>query len=412
MMNSFAVCFAIWIVSIDPSLSPRMETGPSAPRTDSVAPKLDSGATLLSNSVNLRDFYNGEPTFDAAFERAISAAAKRKSAVIPNKVSTVAASVIVPPGSFLVRKSIVVREGVRLVGVSKGASVIVYEGAGGSALVLGAPPLSPTGGALAQTEFSNVSLENLTVLGRNREGTVGVRFDGCIRGSYIQDCQISNFGVNVQGGGSYGFNITNNYIHDAVVNNIRWSSPTASSIRGNRIDDAGKQGILIDDRLGSEIIGLTISENTIQSSHRSGLMVEDAVQASVENNFFESNCLDEQHCAHLLFVPSSSTNPKKSMSINILGNFFTPGERSKHFPNKANNRPIEVRNAQNLNLIGVVARGFSSVQSDPNSGIGVKLGLPESKDVKVDYVFSRGCVFNGMSSPFFSGNPATILDVK
>ncbi|MBK9576263.1 MAG: right-handed parallel beta-helix repeat-containing protein [Fibrobacterota bacterium] len=408
-----SACFLVlWSMFACGPVRAEMAEKAPAPVADSANAKRFPDPKVLSKNVNVADFYSGESTYDAAFERAISYAAKRTSVVIPNKVSMVSGSVFVPAGTYPIRRSIVVREGVRLFGASKSASIIKWDGAGGPALIMGAPPLSPSGAEVAQTEFSNVAVEHLAVVGGKMAGSVGVKFAGCIRGSRIQDCQILNFGINVEGDGSYGFEISDNFIHDAVTNNLRWSSPTASTIQGNRIDDAGKEGILIDDRSGTEVIALTISNNIIQSCRRNALKVEDAVQATIEDNFFESNCLDEQGCAHVLFAPSSEVKPKKSLSITFQGNFFTPGPSSRHFPNKANNRSIEVRNSRAVSLVGVVARGFQQKDSATGSRSGVLLGSPANKLMRVDRVFSRGSLFNGSLSPAETSDSGTILDVR
>lgn len=298
----------------------------------------DAASSVLvqnaGSALRVTDFYRGETTWDSAFARAMAKASAQKSTIIRGKAFQVASAVFVPPGDYPFARTILVRDGIRLRGASEGATVLRYLGGAGVAVRLGGASISEAGPSMPQAEYSHVSVEDLSLRGSGDSTSIGIEFEGCNRGSWIRNCQVFGFGTNVRGIGSYGFSVQGNFIHDARGINLHWSSPTASTIRGNRIDDAGAEGILIDDGDRTEVIGLSISENIVQSSHREGVRIQDATQVSLSNNFFEANCLDGAVCSHILVHSSATGKPRKPVSLEFSGNFLTPGPPSKAFPAK------------------------------------------------------------------------------
>lgn len=248
---------------------------------------------LYTGSVNIKQF-GAKPDWNgvsgggatgtdntAAIQAAIDFSATQIATIITSKVNTVKSCVITPAGHYLY-SSITIPEGVSLIGESKGASVL-YSSVSGSAKAIYMGSNS--------RECSSVVVERLTLIGSGAaSGTSGIYFENCLRGCFVRDCNVSGFGYNLYGQNTYGMHITDNFIHDAVTNNIFWYGATADVIERNRVDDCPNgDNIVFDGQSSSEAHGIIISGNAIQRAKYSGVKGIDIDDITFIGNFFEGN---------------------------------------------------------------------------------------------------------------------------
>ena len=276
----------------------------------------------------------------AAIQAAIDYASTLVESVIADKVDFVTAGVYVPSGIYYHANTIYVKEGVRLHGESKSSSMLFSE----------ALPIAIQMGG-ASREYSNVIVENLSIKGDATTATTkGVYFTRAYRNSYIQHCQIYGFGYNIYGFETWAFTIADNYIHNALVNNIYWSGATACEINRNRIDDAGQECIVLDGQVSSDFLTVTVSGNAIQGAQYNGLKVIDASNVRVENNFFERNNAAASTYADVLLIQGTFTMTTKVAIFS--GNFYTVGSAGG-----TTHRGLDIRNTEQLLVIGDFVRG-------------------------------------------------------
>lgn len=299
---------------------------------------------LLGDSIiNVRQFgAKGDGSTDdtSAIQAAIDYAATIIQNIIPSKVDFVNASVRVPSGRFKHNATIVIKEGVKLKGDSKSSSMLVSAGLA-IAVQMGG----------ASREHSSVVLENICVAGDGVTATTkGVYFERCIRSSYIRDCQIFGFGYNVYGVNTWALQILDNFIHDALKNNIFWTESTACTIRRNRLDGALQENIVLDGQSASELITVTIADNAIQGATHNGIKIIDAENITLQGNFFESNNQAASTYGDVLLIPGSrSVKTRIFMSI---GNFFTVGSAGG-----TSHRALDIRSAYTAISLGDQVRG-------------------------------------------------------
>lgn len=216
-----------------------------------------------------------------AIQAAIDFSSTQLATIIASKVNTVKSCVIVPCGHYLF-SSITIPESVSLVGESKGASVL-YSSVSGTAKAIYMGSNS--------RECSSVIVERITLIGSGTaSGTSGVYFENCLRGCFVRDCNVSGFGYNLYGQNTYGMHIADNFIHDAVTNNIFWYGATADVIERNRLDDCPNgDNIVFDGQSSSEAHGIIVSGNAIQRAKYSGVKGIDIDDITFIGNFFEGN---------------------------------------------------------------------------------------------------------------------------
>lgn len=352
--------------------------------------KIDWGIQTGGNGLNVLRYItpaewpailNGTSTYDCtvSIQTAIDSAATIIQNVIASKSDIVTSSVYVPSGIFKHTGTIYVKEGVRLVGASRSSSVFISDG------IAVAVQLGNT-----DREYSNVVLENITVKGNGSTNTTkGVRFVRCIRTSYIKNCQIFGFGYNIYGEQTWAFQIVDNFIHDALKNNIYWADSTACEIHRNRIDGAGEEGIVIDGQSSSELINVRVSGNAIQGCNYNGVKVIDATNVTFRDNFFESNNQAASTYANVLLFKGS--RGQKTTVANFTGNFYTAGSAGG-----TTHRAIDIRSAEQVFIIGDQVRGSKFDRA-----------ILGSNDV--GYAYVRGVFDVGGSNPI-DFDSATVLD--
>lgn len=302
-----------------------------------------SAQEKMREVVSVKDFGavgDGVTDDTAAIQAAIDYASTLVQSVILNKVDFVTASVYVPSGIYLHTDTIYVKEGVRLYGESKSSSML-YSTALPIAVQLGG----------ASREYANIVIENLSIKGDATTATTkGVYFTRTIRNCYIQQCQIYGFGYNIYGFETWAFTIADNYIHNALVNNIYWSGATSCEISRNRIDDAGAEGIVLDGQVATDFLTVNVSGNAIQGAQYNGLKVIDASNVRVENNFFERNNAAASTYADVLLL-QGTFNITTKVAI-FSGNFYTVGSAGG-----TTHRGLDIRNTEQLFVYGDFVRG-------------------------------------------------------
>jgi hypothetical protein len=348
-----------------------------------IAPDSGGGRFLLlfSGFINVKQFgAKGDGVTDdtAAIQAAIDYASAIVQNIIASKSDFVTASVYFPAGRYKHTSTLFVKEGVRLLGESKSSSMLLSSGVA-TAIQMGG----------ASREYSDVVVENLCIAGDGVTNTTkGVYFERCIRASYIKNCHIYGFGYNVYGVNTWALQIVDNFIHDALANNIYWSQSTACTIRRNRIDGALNEGIVLDGQNATELISVTIADNAIQGSTYNGIKIIDATTVSLQNNFFESNNQAASTYGDVLSIPGSRS--VKTTVFLSLYNFFTVGSAAG-----TTHRAIDVRSAVSLISIGDFVRGSS-----------YDYGIIGGATVDKAYVRSE---FN-VGTATLSMNSATIVD--
>ena len=299
--------------------------------------------TKLEQYVSVKDFGavgDGVTDDTDAIQAAIDYASTLVQSVITNKVDFVTAGVYVPAGIYLHTDTIYVKEGVRLYGESKSSSML-YSTALPIAVQLGG----------ASREYANIVVENLSIKGDATTATTkGVYFTRTIRNCYIQQCQIYGFGYNIYGFETWAFTIADNYIHNALVNNIYWSGATSCEISRNRIDDAGAECIVLDGQVATDFLTVNVSGNAIQGAQYNGLKVIDASNVKVENNFFERNNAAASTYADVLLL-QGTFNITTKVAI-FSGNFYTVGSAGG-----TTHRGLDIRNTDQLFVYGDFVRG-------------------------------------------------------
>ena len=304
---------------------------------------LQSVQTKLEQYVSVKDFGavgDGVTDDTAAIQAAIDYASTLVQSVITNKVDFVTAGVYVPSGIYLHTDTIYVKEGVRLYGESKSSSML-YSTALPIAVQLGG----------ASREYANIVVENLSIKGdATTPTTKGVYFTQTIRNCYIQQCQIYGFGYNIYGFETWAFTIADNYIHNALVNNIYWSGATSCEISRNRIDDAGAECIVLDGQVATDFLTVNVTGNAIQGAQYNGLKVIDASNVRVENNFFERNNVAASTYADVLLL-QGTFNITTKVAI-FSGNFYTVGSAGG-----TTHRGLDIRNTEQLFVYGDFVRG-------------------------------------------------------
>jgi hypothetical protein len=314
----------------------------------------------------------------SAIQAAIDVATVKVQTVIASKVDFVSNDVFVPAGVYKHLSTIYVKEGVRLIGASKSSSMLQSAGLAVAVQMGG-----------VDREYSNVMLEHLSIKGDGSTNTTkGVYFTGTIRNCYIQQCQIYGFGYNIYGYETWAFTIADNYIHDALKNNIWWSAATACEIARNRIDDAGEECIVLDGG-ASEIITVNLTGNAIQGAQYNGVKVVDGTNIRFENNFFERNNFAGSTYADVLLIPGGSSTTT-TVAV-FTGNFYTQASAPG-----TTHRAIDIRKADNVYIIGDQVRG---------SGFEKAIILAST----VGYAYVRGSFSIGGAN-IIDSDPATVLD--
>lgn len=288
----------------------------------------------------------------AAIQAAIDAAAVLVQSLIDGKSDLVTAAVCVPSGVYKTSGTIYVKEGITLLGSSESTSILKPTHTGVTIQMGG-----------VDREYSHVKISRLCVLG-NSSGTlsygnwtstttIGIKAIRCIRECAIDSCTVTRCQTSIDIEDSYNFAIQGNHLMQAIDNHIQADNLTNSTIRGNRIDWAEKNGIFIDSSGANSTIGLLIDSNAIQICWQNGVYLYDADQVTFLNNFFESNyreaAANVYNCAdiHIAAGPNN-----RGLSFTVIGGFHTHGSS----PNVEAYTAIRCTRAETLNVFGVTCR--------------------------------------------------------
>lgn len=288
----------------------------------------------------------------AAIQAAIDAAAVLVQALIDGKSDLVTAAVCVPSGQYKTSGTIYVKEGITLYGSSESTSILQPTHTG-VAIQMGG----------TDREYSHVRVSRLCVLG-NSSGTIsygnwtstttiGIKAIRCIRECSIDNCTVTRCQTSIDVENSYNFSMQGNHLMQAINHHIYADNLTNSTIRGNRIDWAEKNGIYIDSSGANSTIGLLIDSNAIQICWQNGVYLYDADQVTFLNNFFESNFREATANVYSyadIHIASGPNN--RGLSFTVIGGFHTHGSS----PNVEAYTAIRCTRAETLNVFGVTCR--------------------------------------------------------
>lgn len=288
----------------------------------------------------------------AAIQAAIDAAAVFVQSVVDGKSDLVTAAVYLPSGMYKTSGTIYVKEGITLFGSSESSSIIKPTHVG-VAIQMGG----------ADREYSHVKVSRLCVLG-NSSGTIsygnwtstttiGIKAIRCIRECAIESCTVTRCVTSIDIENSYNFAIASNHLMHAIDTHIQADNLTNSTIRGNRIDWAEKNGISINSSGANSTIGLLLDSNAIQICWQNGVYLYDTDQVTFLNNFFESNYREAAANVYNYADIHIAAGPNnRGLSFTVIGGFHTHGSS----PNVEAYTAIRCTKAETLNVFGVTCR--------------------------------------------------------
>jgi len=262
----------------------------------------------------------------------------------PGKADGVLAAVHITKGTYRFTTALIIPEGVALFGDGANATFLQWAGAG----------VAITAGSTAR-EHSGILVKNLCVFGDGvTAGTEGIRFQNCVRSSGLVECQIYGFAINLRGRDSFQCRVDDNWIHDAIVNNVVWHGATAQTFLNNRIEDAGAENFILDGQSSGgvtdiEPIGVHIIGGTIQRAQTNGVKIIDGIAVTIKEVFFEGNNKAGSTNPHILALSGSMARTMTAFAVDDCQFFKGSAPGTTH-------RAIDVRNTTRFRSLGCFCR--------------------------------------------------------
>jgi len=262
----------------------------------------------------------------------------------PGKADGGLAAVHIPKGTYRLTTALVIPEGVALFGDGMNATFLQWAGTG----------VAITAGSTAR-EHSGILIKNLCIFGDGvTTGTEGIRFQNCVRSSGMVECQVYGFAINVRGRDSFQCRIDDNWLHNAIVNNVVWHGATAQTFLNNRIEDAGAENIIIDGQSSGgvtdiEPIGVHIVGGTIQRAQTNGVKIIDGIALTIKEVFFEGNNAAGTTNPHVLVLQGTMARTMTTFAVDDCQFFKGSAAGTTH-------RAIDVRNTIRFRSLGCFCR--------------------------------------------------------
>lgn len=206
---------------------------------------------------------------------------------IQSAIDTSATNTIdLPEGNFLCLSPIKLKNKTRLVGKSRGKTILTFKDCSGLTF----------NDLTGSTYYEDILLENITVkfVGANKTGFIGIDFS-FVSHSDIRSCKVDNFDINIKVNGYNGTVNINNY----------YNSIWRSDIRN------GNTGILLDRNSNENTIQKCFILNNVNGIHLKGNDRNEILQNSFEGNGGKA-----------IFIEGSSDVTKYCEYHNILSNRF------------------------------------------------------------------------------------------
>lgn len=274
--------------------------------------------------------------------------AKIQSAIDTSTMSTIE----IPEGNFLCLSPIKLKNKSRLIGKTRGKSILVFKDCSGLTF----------SDLTGNVYYEDILIENITVkfVGVSKTGFNGVDFS-FVSHSEIRSCKVDNFDINVKVNGYNGTANVNNYYNSIYRSDIR----------------NGNTGILLDRNSNENTIQKCFILNNINGIHLKGNDRNEILQNSFEGNDGKA-----------IFIEGSTDVSKYSEYHNILSNRF-----------EANNEAINIGSLGQYNYFAFNAymgnttdftNNGSNNRRNESRASGFEIDLNLAFDAMAGYFKNRG----------------------
>ncbi|WP_131669258.1 glycosyl hydrolase family 28-related protein [Psychrobacter pygoscelis] len=285
----------------DDSISTRLTHPDAVARTQS-----EKNADIIS----VKDFgAKGDGVADdtAAIQNAILYA----STVVQTaklSINTVAATVIIPSGTYKLTDTVILANSVQMQGSGSGSALfnIHHNGVGFKT--------PDTIAWLANIHLTGFKISNK---GSGVEGNIGIQQSKTIRNCYMFDVVVEDFYDNFVFSETWTHKIEQCMGLRAKRHNIYGGTATGGlHIYGGRYDAAASHSVYINS-VSAEVIMQDVAS---QFSNRSGLRVDDCYTVETNQCFFEGNCIDSVDDYHVYIKPPTLRSLSSASVINCVIN--------------------------------------------------------------------------------------------